>query len=310
MSAFANLLEHYGAERGEPLAPHTFLKIGGPADWFLTVQRNDVLESVVRAAREQDVPLLVLGAGTNTLVGDHGVRGLVIKQECAAFDIPTAAAGERAVKHAVIEADAGVLFTTLSRTLSSAGWRGIEWAEGIPGSMGGAAVYNAGAYEGEIVDVLREIDCIRPDGSPTTVAATDLQLGYRSSEFTRGKLRDWVITRVRIELERGDPECAVARMQALAEHRKSSAPRGLSGGSTFRNPPGRKAWQLIDAVRLRGYRIGGAQISAEHCNYFMNVGRASAADMMALIRLAQQRVRDRFGIELDPELTSVGEGFS
>ena len=114
MSAFANLLEHYGAKPGEPLAPHTFLKIGGPADWFLAVRRNDVLESVVRAAREQDVPLLVLGAGTNTLVGDDGVRGLVIKQECAAFDVPSAAA-ERAVRRAVIEADAGALFTTLSR---------------------------------------------------------------------------------------------------------------------------------------------------------------------------------------------------
>lgn len=307
MSAFANLLRRSGARRDEPLAAHTFLNIGGPADWFLAVERNDVLEIVVRAAREQDLPLLILGAGTNTLVGDDGVRGLVIKQECASFDIP---AGEPALKRAVIEADAGALFTTLSRKLSAAGWRGIEWAEGIPGSMGGAAVYNAGAYGGEFVDVLRELDCLRPDGSPTTLTAADLQLGYRSSEFTRGKLRDWVITRVRIELERGDPECAVAHMQALAEQRKSSAPKGLSGGSTFRNPPGHQAWQLIDAVGLRGHRIGGTQISPEHCNYFMNVGGATAADMTALIRAAQQRVRERFGVELEPELTSVGEGFA
>ena len=306
MSAFTNLLERHGAARNEPLAPHTFLKIGGPADWFLAVRQNDVLETVVRAAREEDTPLLVLGAGTNTLVGDRGVRGLVIKDECGAFNVPNTAADERAV----IEADAGTLFTTLARKLTPAGWRGIEWAEGIPGSMGGAVVYNAGAYEGETVGVLREIDCIRLDGSAATVTAADLRLDYRASEFTRGNLRDWVITRVRIELERGDPECGKALMREYGEDRKNKAPRGLSGGSTFRNPPGRKAWDLIHQVGLRGHRIGGAQISREHCNYFMNVDHASAADMTALIRLAQERVRDRFGVELDPELTSVGEGFS
>ena len=306
MSAFTTLLERYGALRNEPLGPHTFLKIGGPADWFLAVRNNDVLGTVVRAAREEDMPLLVLGAGTNTLVGDHGVCGLVIKDECAAFNVPNAAGDE----HAVIEADAGTLFTTLARKLTPAGWRGIEWAEGIPGSMGGAVVYNAGAYEGETVGVLREIDCIRPDGSAATVTAADLRLDYRASEFTRGNLRDWVITRVRIELERGDPECGKALMHEYGEDRKNKAPRGLSGGSTFRNPPDGKAWDLIHKVGLRGHRIGGAQISREHCNYFMNVDHASAADMTALIRLAQERVRDRFGIELAPELTSVGEGFS
>ena len=306
MTAFTNLLERHGAARNEPLAPHTFLKIGGPADWFLAVHRNDVLEEVVRAAREEALPLLVLGAGTNTLVGDRGVRGLVIKDECAAVDVPNAAGDERAV----IEADAGTLFTTLARTLTPKGWRGLEWAEGIPGSMGGAVVYNAGAYEGETVNVLREIDCIRPDGSSETVTAADLRLDYRASEFTRGNLRDWVITRVRIELKRGDAECGKALMHEHGEDRKDKAPRGLSGGSTFRNPPGYSAWKLIHKVGLRGHQIGGAQISQEHCNYFMNVDNASAADFTALIRLAQERVRDRFGVELDPELTSVGEGFS
>ena len=305
MSAFQNLLERNGATRNEPLAPHTFLKIGGPADWFLPVRSDDLLETTIRAAREEDVPVLILGAGTNTLVGDRGVRGLVIKQECDDFDMPEPGSGE----YAVIESGAGALFTALARRLSPRGWRGIEWAEGIPGSMGGAVVYNAGAYCGSLADVLLEVDCIRPDGSPQTVAAADLQLGYRSSEFTRGRLPDWAVARVRIRLERGDPDASTAQLQSHAERRKSSAPRGLSGGSTFRNPPGDRAWRLIDEVGLRGQRIGDAQISAEHCNYFMNVGRATAADLAALIRLAQQRVRDRFGIELDPELTSVGEGF-
>lgn len=306
MSAFQQLLERSGAARNEPLAPHTFLKIGGPADWFLPARSNDLLETAIRAAREEGVPVLILGAGTNTLVGDRGVRGLVIKQECADFNVPEAGGGD---EYAVIESGAGALFTALARGLSARGWRGIEWAEGIPGSMGGAVVYNAGAYCGSLADVLLEVDCIRADGSPQTFAAADLQLGYRSSDFTRGRLPDWVVARVRIRLERGDPAASTALVRSHAEQRKRSAPRGLSGGSTFRNPPGDQAWRLIDEVGLRGRRIGDAQISAEHCNYFMNVGRATAADLTALIRLAQQRVRDRFGIELDPELTSVGEGF-
>ncbi len=306
MSAFQNLLERNGATRNEPLAPHTFLKIGGPADWFLPVRSDELLEAAIRAAREEDVPVLILGAGTNTLVGDRGVRGLVIKQECDDFDTPEPGSGD---EYAVIESGAGALFTALARRLSPRGWRGIEWAEGIPGSMGGAVVYNAGAYCGSLADVLLEVDCIRPDGSPQTIVAADLRLDYRSSEFTRGRLPDWAVARVRIRLERGDPDASTAQLQSHAAQRKSSAPKGLSGGSTFRNPPGHQAWRLIDEVGLPGQRIGDAQISAEHCNYFMNVGRATAADLAALIRLAQQRVRDRFGIELDPELTSVGEGF-
>lgn len=306
MSAFNDCMVRCGAARGAALASHTFLKIGGPADWLLRADSGDLLETALRAAREEDVPVLVLGAGTNTLVGDRGVRGLVIVQACAQFDLPDPSAGGGEV---VVEAGAGALFTTLSRRLSEAGWSGIEWAEGIPGSLGGAVVYNAGAYGGDLAASLIEVDCIAPDGARRTLDRDELRLGYRSSEFTRGKLRGWTITRVRMRLERGDATRSRRLIDALAEQRKRSAPKGLSGGSTFRNPPGRQAWQLIDAAGLRGCRIGGAQISVEHCNYFLNVGGATAADMTALIRLAQQRVRDRFGIELDPELTSVGEGF-
>lgn len=307
MSAFANLLQRYGARPNEPLAAHTFLNIGGPSDWFLSVESNEALETAARAAREEDCPIFVLGAGTNTLVGDQGIRGLVIQQNGRAPDAPEPRCG---VEWTVIEADAGALFTRVSRQLSPAGWTGIEWAEGIPGSMGGAVVYNAGAYGGCLRDVLIDIDCIDPTGKARRLGREELHLDYRRSDFTRGLLDGWIVTRVRLRLERGDADQSAALIDEIAEQRKSSAPRGLSGGSTFRNPPGHQAWQLIDAVGLRGHRIGGAQISPEHCNYFMNVGGATAADMTALIRAAQQRVRERFGVELEPELTSVGEGFA
>lgn len=307
MSALANLLRCYGARRDQPLAAHTFLNIGGPADWFLSVESNAALETALRAAREEGCPVVVLGAGTNTLVGDRGIRGLVIQQNGRP---PNAPAHRRGVEWTVLEADAGALFTRVSRKLSPAGRTGIEWAEGIPGSMGGAVVYNAGAYGGCLRDVLVDIDCIDPSGETRQLGREELHLDYRRSDFTRGLLEGWIVTRVRLRLERGDAERSAALIDEIAEQRKSSAPRGLSGGSTFRNPPGRRAWELIDAVGLRGHRIGGAQISPEHCNYFMNVGGATAADMTALIRVAQQRVRERFGVELEPELTSVGEGFA
>ena len=305
-AAFTNLLQRYGARRDEPLAPHTFLKIGGPADWFLTVETNEMLIEVVRAAREEGCSMFTLGAGTNTLVGDAGVRGLVIQQRCAAFDVPDYRSGDEI---AVIEVDAGTLFTTLSRTLSAVGWAGIEWAEGIPGSMGGAVVYNAGAYGGCLRDVLVDLECIDRAGELQRLGRGDVHLSYRSSDFTRGRLADWMITRVRIRLRRGNPTYSARLLDEIAERRRRAAPRGLSGGSTFRNPTGHRAWQLIDSVGLCGHRIGGAEISREHCNYFMNVHNASAADMAALMRLAQERVYQKHGVRMEPELTSVGEGF-
>lgn len=305
-AAFTNLLQRYGARRNEPLAPHMFLKIGGPADWFLTVETNDRLIEAVRAAREEGCSVFTLGAGTNTLIGDGGVRGLVIQQRCAAFDVPDYRSGGETT---VVEAEAGALFTTLSRTLSSAGWAGIEWAEGIPGSMGGAVVYNAGAYGGCLRDVLVDLECIDRGGGLQRMGWDEAQLGYRSSDFTRGRLAGWMITRMRIRLRRGDPARSMRLLDEVAEQRRRAAPRGLSGGSTFRNPAGHQAWELIDSVGLRGQRMGGAEISREHCNYFMNVGNASAADMAALMRLAQERVYERHGVRLEAELTSVGEGF-
>lgn len=304
MSALAVFLERCGARRREPLSRHTTLGIGGPADWYLTVTGNDQLCEAARAAREESCPIFILGSGSNILVGDRGIRGLVIEDNANKISIPPPddAAG-------IVEAEAGVAFARLSRATARAGWSGLEWAAGIPGSLGGAVIYNAGAYGGCLADALEEIDAIAPDGSPERLAASELGLGYRRSDFTRGRLQGRIVTRVRVRLHRGEPAASLARIAELEARRKTSTPPGRSAGSTFRNPPAQAAWWLIDRAGLRGQRIGGAQISEKHSNYFINADAASAADLTALMRLAQRRVQEQFGLQLEAELSSCGEGF-
>ena len=306
MNALAHFLEQQGARPREPLRRHTTLGIGGPADWYLTVRSNEMLRAAARAAREAGCPVFILGSGSNILVGDRGIRGLVIEDNAGGVVMPAA---DRPAEQAIVEADAGVAFARLSRAAARAGWSGLEWAAGIPGSLGGAVIYNAGAYGGCLADVLEDIDVIAPDGCEARLPAAALALGYRRSGFTRGRLRGYIVTRVRLRLQRGAAEASLERIAELEARRKASTPPGRSAGSTFRNPPGLAAWWLIDQVGLRGRRIGGAQVSEKHSNYFINADQASAAEMAALMQLAQRRVYEQFGVRLEPELSRCGEGF-
>ena len=296
-----------GGRADEPLRRHTTLGIGGPADWYVTVTSNDALAEAARAAREDARPIFLLGSGSNILVGDAGIRGLVIEDNATGVEMPSA---DGLASDAIISADAGVPFARLSRATARAGWSGLEWAAGIPGSLGGAVIYNAGAYGGCLADVLEEIDVIAPDGQAQRLGADELSLDYRRSDFTRGRLREYIVTRVRVRVERGDASASLERIAELETRRKASTPPGRSAGSTFRNPTGHAAWWLIDQVGLRGRRVGGAQVSEKHSNYFINAADASAAEMTGLMRLAQRRVHEQFGVQLEPELTSVGEGFA
>ena len=296
-----------GGRADEPLRRHTTLGIGGPADWYVTVTSNDALAEAARAAREDARPIFMLGSGSNILVGDSGIRGLVIEDNATGVEMPSA---DGLGSDAIVSADAGVPFARLSRATARAGWSGLEWAAGIPGSLGGAVIYNAGAYGGCLADVLEEIDVIAPDGQAQRLGAEELALEYRRSDFTRGRLREYIVTRVRVRVERGDAPASLERIAELETRRKASTPPGRSAGSTFRNPTGHAAWWLIDQVGLRGRRVGGAQVSEKHSNYFINAADASAAEMTGLMRLAQRRVHEQFGVQLEPELTSVGEGFA
>lgn len=288
---------------GEPLARHTTFGIGGPADLYLQVQTREQLKATFVTARRHGMPVFVLGSGSNILVSDAGVRGVVIANHATTVHGPERLPNGKAR----VVAESGASFASTARRLCRAGYWGLEWAAGIPGTFGGAVVYNAGAYGGCLADVLVSVRVADAEGTEHVLAASDLQLEYRGSVFTRGLLREMVVLEVTFDLAPGDPEEILRRVAELDARRLAAQPRGRNAGSIFKNPPEQAAWRLIDQAGLRGSRHGDAEISQKHANFFVNTGKASAADVKALIDLAQQRVREQFGIELHREVQLVGE---
>jgi UDP-N-acetylmuramate dehydrogenase len=288
----------------EPLSAHTTWGVGGPADVYMTAKSGEQLRRAFAIAREHAVPVLVLGAGSNILVGDEGFRGLVIENRARQVQGPILRNGI-----AIVRAESGAPLAALARRLGRAGWEGLEWAVGIPGTLGGAVVYNAGAYGGCLADVLVCAVVGDAQGCVQTLRREDLALGYRGSALTRGLLQDVVVTEVELQVWPGQRQALEERMRELEARRRASQPRGRSAGSVFKNPPQRPAWWYVDQVGLRGYRIGNAQFSLHHANFIINLGQARAADIKALIDLARGRVRERFGIDLELEVALVGEGF-
>jgi UDP-N-acetylmuramate dehydrogenase len=206
-------------------------------------------------------------------------------------------------------ADSGCSFAGIARQLAFAGHAGLEWACGIPGTIGGAVVYNAGAYGGCLADVLLRAGLWDLENGEHVIEAADLGLVYRGSAFTRGLMHGRAVLWAEFALWPGDGEELRDRIAAYDARRLKAQPRGRNAGSFFKNPPGQPAWKLLDDAGMRGYRIGGAQFSEVHCNFLINAGGATAADVAALKREAQMRVRERFGIDLENEVSLVGEGF-
>jgi UDP-N-acetylmuramate--alanine ligase len=289
----------------EPLSRHTTFGVGGPADVYVVAENADQLAAIVIACREHQTPVFVLGSGSNIVVGDAGIRGVVIDNRAKAITGPLTDEGG-ALRFRV---ESGASFAGVARTLARQGYAGLEWASGIPGTLGGAVVYNAGAYGGCLADVLRTVRIVNGTGAPKELPAEDLGFVYRGSAFTRGQLRDRVVLAAEFVAWPGDAGALMQRVQELDGKRLAAQPRGRNAGSIFKNPPSHPAWKLIDDVGLRGHRIGDAQISDKHCNFFINAGHARATDVVALIDLARERVRERFGIELELEVGLVGEGF-
>ena len=305
MTLRADLQAIADVREDEPMARHTTFGVGGPADFFVVAASQEELRRATLAARQADTPVFILGSGSNILVGDGGIRGLVLENSASAIGDPQAGTGSTTVT-----VDSGVPFASFTRNVARRGLHGLEWAAGIPGTLGGAAVYNAGAYGGCLADALHSVTLLHPDGREEVVTAADLGLGYRSSELTRGLLSDRVVLDLTFALTAGDADLALARIDELETKRKASAPRGRNAGSTFKNPEEHPVWWLIDQVGLRGHRIGDAMVSEKHTNYFLNVGEARATEVAELIALAQRRVREQFGIELEAEVAFVGEGFA
>jgi UDP-N-acetylmuramate dehydrogenase len=285
----------------EPMARHTTFGVGGPADIYVDARTEEQLRHAFVAANRHRVPVFIFGSGSNVLVGDLGIRGLVIENGYAEITGPSENGHGLRVR-----AGSGLSFSTLARRLAGAGYGGIEWACGIPGSMGGAIVSNAGAYGHSLRDVLISARLTDDQGEVREVTAGDLGLEYRKSAAEA--LAGSAVLSVDLRVVAGDPKVLKERIKHFDQQRRGAQPVGQNCGSVFKNPPGGKsAWQYVDEAGLRGHRIGNAQISELHSNFILNLGGATAADIRALVRLAQERVRETTGVELSPEVAFTGE---
>jgi UDP-N-acetylmuramate dehydrogenase len=282
-------------QRDAPLAPRTAVRVGGPADLFVKPADGDDLAALLRACRDMGVPLFPLGGGANLLVADRGVRGVVVKLPGdfgAELDL-----GRRLVLSA--GAPASRLVTRAQRR----GLVGCEFAAGIPGTLGGMVAMNAGTRAGEMKDVVRRVEIATHDGAGF-VEASELGFAYRTCRLPP----DGIVTRVEVELSPGDVAASLAAMRADVERRRATQPLDRpTFGSTFRNPPGDYAGRLIEAVGLKGHRVGNAVWSPVHANFVTNLGGATARDVLALVNLARARVKDAVGIVLEPEVRLAGE---
>ncbi len=299
--ALAEALQRWGLtlERDVPLARFTTARIGGPADALVVVEEVPALAEVVRAAWADGIPITLLGGGSNVLIADRGVRGLVVLNRARAL---------RFESDGRVWAASGVLLPTLARLCAERGWAGLEWAIGVPGTVGGAVVGNAGAHGGDIASCLEAVELLLPEDGIVTWPAEQLALSYRTS-----RLKTWptrprpVVLAARFVLRPEDPEAILERMAAFSAYRRRTQPGGASIGSMFRNPPGDYAGRLIEAAGLKGARRGGIVISTLHANFFINEGNGTAADVRALMAEVQRRVQEQFGVLLEPEIEFLGE---
>lgn len=281
----------------EPMKNHTTFRIGGPADALALPKTPEEVAEVVRFCHEHAQPYYVLGNGSNLLVSDEGYRGIVLQLYRNFNDIQ--------VNGEMITVQSGAMLAAVARTAYQNGLTGLEFASGIPGTIGGAVVMNAGAYGGEMKHVLREVTVLTKEGEVLAIPAKALELGYRTSVIPKN---GWIVLGAVLQLKKGDPEQILARMEELKEQRITKQPLDLpSAGSTFKRPEGYFAGKLIMDAGLRGFTVGGAQVSEKHCGFVVNRGNATAADVWELICEVKRRVKEMTGVELEPEVKLLGD---
>lgn len=279
----------------EPMSKHTTFRIGGAAEVFAAPDARE-LPQLLAMAKGADVPVTVIGNGSNLLVGDRGIRGLVIE------------IGERMsevrIEGTILVAGAGALLSKAAQTAAAAGLGGLEFAAGIPGSVGGAVVMNAGAYGGEMKDVLQSVKVLTEEGELLILTTEELELGYRHSCVPE---RKYIVVEATMELAAKPEEEIRAYMAELRAKRIEKQPLEYpSAGSTFKRPEGYFAGKLIMDAGLRGYTVGGAQVSEKHCGFVINKGGATAADVRQLMQDVHDRVKEQFDVELEPEVKLIG----
>ncbi len=280
------------------LAPYTSARIGGPADYLIEVRSAGELAAAAQSLWDAGAPFWVLGGGSNVLVSDRGVRGVVLLNRAKAV---TFNSGELPS----VYAESGVVFSNLANRAAAQGFGGLEWAATIPGTVGGAVYGNAGAYGGDMAHDLVHADVLVQGAGRQQWPVEKMGYGYRTSALKRGDQRVIVLGAL-IRLQNSTAEIARGKIEQFTARRKSSQPPGASMGSMFKNPPGDFAGRLIEAAGLKGTRIGHAEISSAHGNFFLNTGETSSEDIRALIRLAQQTVAEKFGVNLELEVELIG----
>lgn len=286
-----------GVSVNEPMANHTSFKIGGPADIMTYPGNSNQLVNIVKECVKSNIPYMVMGNGTNLLVSDKGIRGVVIKiyDNLAAFK----------VDNDTIELEAGMLVSKASKLALEYSLTGLEFAEGIPGTVGGAVTMNAGAYIGEMCMVVHQTEYMDEEGNIITITGDEHCFSYRSSIIQKSK---GIVLKTRLKLQKGDSVNIKEKMDEFNFKRRDKQPlEWPSAGSVFKRPQGYFVGKLIDDCGLRGYGIGGAQISDKHSGFIINRGGATCSDVLALIKYIQTTVDERFGVQLEPELRIIGD---
>ena len=294
---FWNLLGKDRVLVDEPMKRHTTFRIGGPADFFLLPSTVDEVRGILEICREEELPYFILGNGSNLLVSDKGYRGVIIQLYRNFSNI--------SVEGNEICASSGALLSQIAAAARNASLTGFEFAGGIPGTLGGAVFMNAGAYGGELKDVLKEAVVMTEQGEILTLPVEKLDMGYRTSRI---KKAGYLVLEARLGLEQGDMDKIRDITKDLTEKRVSKQPLEYpSAGSTFKRPEGYFAGKLILDAGLRGYQVGGAQVSEKHCGFVINKGNATAADVLTLIENVREKVQEQFGVTLEPEVKFLGE---
>ena len=280
----------------EPMSRHTTFRVGGPADFFVIPKAKEEVRDVIRICKEAGMPYYIIGNGSN-LLSDAGYRGVIVQIYKEMNEVK--------VEGDLVKAQAGALLSGIAAKALGAELSGFEFASGIPGTIGGSCVMNAGAYGGEMKDVLESVTVLTGEGKIIELGRNELELGYRTSVIAK---KGYIVLGAALKLERGDGEKIKTYMDELKEKRVTKQPLEYpSAGSTFKRPEGYFAGKLIEDAGLRGFQVGGAQVSEKHCGFVINRDHATAADIMELMRQVQIRVKENSGVDLEPEVKRLGD---
>lgn len=281
----------------EPMKKHTTFKIGGPVDIFISPSNKEQIKYALKICRENEIPFYLMGNGSNLLVRDKGFRGVIIQifKNMSKVEIT----------EDKVWAEAGILLSSLANKIKDNSLTGFEFAAGIPGTLGGAVYMNAGAYDGEIKQVLENAELLDENGNEIVLSNEELELGYRTSILQRN---NYILLSARLKLKKGNKKEIEEKMNYLAQQRADKQPINMpSAGSTFKRPPGYYAGKLIMDSGLRGYCIGGAEVSQKHCGFIINKDNATAKDVIDLIEFVQGTVYDKYCVKMEPEIKIIGE---